>query len=107
MTTTATATRKAPAKKAPAKAAPKPAPKKQAEATADKLRWSYPEGRDKRADHPQTATAGDREYAITPTGDGKWRATCKRAGKTETLADAVSKGRAYTAVVAHNKEAAK
>ena len=114
MTTTTTATRKAPAKKAPAKAAPKPAAakapaaKKTAEATAaPKLRWSYPEGRANRKGNPQTGVLGDAEYGITPTGDGKWKATVKRGGKTTVLGDAVAHGKAYRLCVEAAKGAAK
>ena len=100
MTTTTTTRKSTPAKAPAKKAAPKPATKA-AQPAATKLRWTIVEEFAK-GKH-QTATVGDRTYAITRAGDG-WKATVKKGGKTTVLVQGTF-GRAYTACVADNKAA--
>jgi hypothetical protein len=92
-----------PAKKAPAK---KASAKKAATPAGPRLRWVFPSGFENRAKSGQTATSGDREYALKPGADGQWRATVKQGGKTTVLAEG-AKGAAYAAIVAHAKGVAK
>jgi hypothetical protein len=96
------------AKPAPAKAPAKKAAAKKAAAKAagPRLAWQFSQGFEERGKTGQTATSGDREYALKPTADGKWRATVKQGGKTTVLAEG-GKGAAYTAIVKHNQGAAK
>jgi hypothetical protein len=99
------AARKAPAKKAPAKeAAPKPAAKKTDGAT--KLKWSFPEGFEKRGETGQSAAFGGGELAMRPV-DGGWRATFTKDGNVTVLLEKGARGAAYRTCTQYAKGAAK
>jgi hypothetical protein len=85
-----------PAKKAAPKAAPTPASKK--------LRWTFDEGNDRTmvGKVAQYAARGGNAYALTP-GEGGWTATVEHNGKTTVLSENGSLGKAYAAVMTHNK----
>ena len=98
MTTTTTRTPKAPATKATKPT--KPAEK----AAAAKIKWS-PEGeRDENGNRPAVGVCGEREYAITGSGDS-WQSVVKVGRKSVVLAEGVSGNAAWKACVAHNKAA--
>ena len=83
-------------KAAPAKAAPTPA--------ARKLRWRVEGGdRSLAGKVAQSATVGDRTYAIERSGDA-WAATVKVGRKTTTLVEGTF-AKAYAAIQAHHKSA--
>jgi hypothetical protein len=93
MTKAPAKTRKAPAKKPAGKPAGLPA-------TA-KLKWSFPEGYDKRGETGQSAPFGGGELAIAPYGE-KWTATYTRSGKQTVLAEGAF-GKCYAACIGYAK----
>jgi hypothetical protein len=92
---------KTPAKKAPAKKAA--AKKAAATAAAPKVRWTVADGmRGKQV--AAVGVCGSATYAIAADGE-KWRATCKRNGKTTTLLSGASYAKAYAACLEHARKA--
>ena len=100
MTTPTTTTRKTTAAK---KAAPAKATKAAPATTAPKLRWTVEGGRENVGKAAQSATVGDRTYAIERSGDA-WAATVKVGRKTTTLVEGTF-AKAYAAIQAHHKSA--
>jgi hypothetical protein len=89
--------KKAAANKAPAKAAAK-APAKGTQARRAPQRSSKPPLRwSKQGDGGLIAVMDGVEYAITKSGRA-FKATVKKAGKTQTILDAASDGRCYSAL---------
>jgi hypothetical protein len=71
-----------------------------AETAAPKLKWTVLAEHEKGKE--QTATAGDREYAITCAGDA-WQASVT-VGKKTVLVESGTFGNCYTACVNDNRK---
>ena len=92
-----------------AKTAGRPAPAKAPAKKTDgatKLKWSFPEGFEKRGETGQSAALGGGELAMRPV-DGGWTATFTKDGNVTVLLDKGARGAAYRACTQHAKGAGK